>query len=667
MSTDTATATAPPNPAPASSPHSSAGSSLSSLSSPPSDTNTYPASISMSGSPARKRSIGDVDGDTAAAKGGDDTNANATTDVEMKVDGDARVDTDDNKENRDTQLKSCGPGDEKKTSVVGDSTATTTTAPAAKKRKLSPASKEAKQQEKEAKERQKLEEKAKKEEEKAKKEEEKAKKEEEKRKREAEKEEEKRVKEEEKRAKEEEKKKREAEKEEKRKAKEEEKAAKEEEKRKKEEEKLKKEEEKLKKERAQMKLNAFFAKPKTPAQPSSSNTTLSPSKTTGAGASNDPSPDSGSTVSDYQREFPEFFLQSHTTFAPPHRFQRDNEALQHTREKVDAYLKDAKDGKHEPVIFRPSELFQLMPYQRRRGRLLASVKQILLQMQNLADQSETSEAAQRARDLLRQVRMKSLKFSEDVRPPYQGTYSKSLPESSVRRLMRNPFRRGLPETNYDYDSEAEWEEPEEGEDLDSEEEEEGSEDGEDDMDGFLDDEEDHPIDGKRRHIVGDLEPVSTGIRWQEHGVDPELQAYKMETISDSVTFPIDPFSTAYWQKPKAAAEPAQAAGGLGRSTLHAFMGHPSSSSSHKPAGSGPGADGGTLAVLTAGRTKRTLPPEQLEEFKQVVNGSDLTKMGLIEILKKRFPKVSKDSLKDTLNSVATRVGQKEADKKWVCN
>lgn len=32
----------------------------------------------------------------------------------------------------------------------------------------------------------------------------------------------------------------------------------------------------------------------------------------------------------------------------------------------------------------------------------------------------------------------------------------------------------------------------------------------------------------------------------------------------------------------------------------------------------------------------------------------------------RFPKVSKDVLKDTLNSVATRVGQKEADKKWVC-
>ncbi|KAI2832109.1 hypothetical protein CBS63078_10494 [Aspergillus niger] len=80
-----------------------------------------------------------------------------------------------------------------------------------------------------------------------------------------------------------------------------------------------------------------------------------------------------------------------------------------------------------------------------------------------------------------------------------------------------------------------------------------------------------------------------------------------------------------------------------------------------------GSGRGTLAVLTAGRTKRTLPPERLEEFKQVLNGSNLTKMGLIEILKKRFPKQSKDNLKDTLNSVATRVGQKEADKNWACN
>ncbi|PYI12168.1 hypothetical protein BO78DRAFT_69866 [Aspergillus sclerotiicarbonarius CBS 121057] len=624
--------TATPNPAP-----SPSANGLSPLPS-----SSYSTTMATSASPARKRSIGDVDMDGVVM----DHNTHTTTDVEMKMDGvtdatshpDDKGSSEDNKENHDTRTKPCGPGDEKSSagslsaSVPGaDSTtsasysAAATASPAAKKRKLSPASKEAKQQEKEAKQQEKEAKERQKLEEKAKKEEDKAKKEEEKRKREAEKEEEKRVKEEEK-------KRREAEKEEERKKKEEKRKAKEEEKAAKEEEKRKKDEEKSKKERAQMKLNSFFAKPKTPAQPLTSNTTPSPNKpkSTGAGASTEPPPDSGSTASDYQREFPDFFLQSHTTVAPPHRFQRDRGALHHMREKVDAYLKSANEGLQAPLIFRPSDLFQIMPYKRRCGRLPASVKEILLQMQSLADHPELSEGAQKPRDLLKQVKMKSLRFNEDVRPPYQGTYSRSLPESSARRMMRNPFRRELPDTNYDYDSEAEWEEPEEGEDLDSEEEEEGSEDGEDDMDGFLDDEDDHPIDGKRRLIVGDLEPVSTGIRWQEHGVDPELQVYRMETISDSVTFPIDPFSTAYWQKPRAA-EPAPAAG-LGRSTLHAFVGH---ASSHKPSGSGPAPDGGAVAVLATGRTKRTLPPEQLAEFKQVVNGSDLTKMGLIEILKKR--------------------------------
>jgi hypothetical protein len=31
----------------------------------------------------------------------------------------------------------------------------------------------------------------------------------------------------------------------------------------------------------------------------------------------------------------------------------------------------------------------------------------------------------------------------------------------------------------------------------------------------------------------------------------------------------------------------------------------------------------------------------------------------------RFPKVSKDTLKSTLEQYAVRVGQKETDKKWV--
>lgn len=123
-----------------------------------------------------------------------------------------------------SQPQHLGPG----TAVYNDVSGT----PTAKKRKLSPASQQAKQQEKEVKERERVQEKQRKEDEKRLKEEEK-------KKREA-------AREEEKRLKEEERKKREAEREEKRRAKEEGKAAKE---AAKEEEKRRKEEEKLKKER----------------------------------------------------------------------------------------------------------------------------------------------------------------------------------------------------------------------------------------------------------------------------------------------------------------------------------------------------------------------------------------------------------------------------------
>lgn len=262
----------------------------------------------------------------------------------------------------------------------------------------------------------------------------------------------------------------------------------------------------------------------------------------------------------------------------------------------------------------------MMPYKRRRGSR-TSVKDILLQIQNIGESMNAdgaSETSTKLKNSLRRIPMKSLKFAEDVRPPYQGTYSKPLADASVSKLSRNPFCRGLPEANYDYDSEAEWEDPGEGEDLDSEEEEEVSEEGDDDMEGFLDDEDDHPADRKRRPIVGDLEPVSTGIRWQGDEIDPELRTYQMATISDSVTFPIDPFSPAYWQKPKTGDQ----AGQTGRS---------------RPDGNNapnPGTQTGERGAPA--KPKRMLPAEQLAEFKEVVQGSDLSKTGVVEVLKKRY-------------------------------
>lgn len=83
-----------------------------------------------------------------------------------------------------------------------------------------------------------------------------------------------------------------------------------------------------------------------------------------------------------------------------------------------------------------------------------------------------------------------------------------------------------------------------------------------------------------------------------------------------------------------------------------------------------------------GQVKRYITPELLKDFKAAVQGSELTKLGLVEVLKKqyvihwfsvstfslienRFPKQSKGAIQDTLASVAERVGPKESEKRWI--
>jgi chromatin assembly factor 1 subunit A len=291
-----------------------------------------------------------------------------------------------------------------------------------------------------------------------------------------------------------------------------------------------------------MRLSAFFAKPAPPSAVKSSGGSNPPSphkSSTGeVVGSTTPNKEPAKVVSDYHKDFPEFFLQSHTTLAPQHRFERDLEATEHIRQKLDGLLKGSNEAAPPPNSFRPSELFNIIPYRRRRGRNVVPVKEILRKLQDDANSVDlTGEAGETGvqshpRELLKRVRMKILRFGEDIRPPYQGTFTRAIPSTTAVKLCRDPFSRALPDTNYDYDSEAEWEEPEEGEDLDSEGEDDASEDGDDDMEGFLDDDEDNLVDGRRRLIAGDLEPVCTGIRWQEESdLSPEMQAYRMEIIS----------------------------------------------------------------------------------------------------------------------------------------
>ena len=112
---------------------------------------------------------------------------------------------------------------------------------------------------------------------------------------------------------------------------------------------------------------------------------------------------------------------------------------------------------------------------------------------------------------LKNVPLKYLRFYEDVRPPYVGTFSK-MPSTTAEKLARNPFARAFGNFSYDYDSEAEWEEPEEGEELGSEDEEDAEDDDDgDDANDIIDDEDAVQLAPRRQQISEDQAPKSTGL------------------------------------------------------------------------------------------------------------------------------------------------------------
>lgn len=230
---------------------------------------------------------------------------------------------------------------------------------------------------------------------------------------------------------------------------------------------------------------------------------------------------------DYEREFPSFFLHSHTALAPYNRFLRDEKGLVLAQEVIDEAFKLKQEDGIESSIqgkgFDSNEMLHISPYKAARRRLqVPAVKDVMADIDGTTSNpvdlthSQSKNDTRKPLDLLKSIPIKFLKFQEDVRPPYIGTYTRLQINQSISKLARNPLSRSLPDTNYDYDSEAEWEEPVEGEDLDSEgdEEEDDEEDG-NEMDGFLDDE--NTTAAKRRPLLGDMEPICSGLCWEGPG------------------------------------------------------------------------------------------------------------------------------------------------------
>ncbi|KAF2467885.1 uncharacterized protein BDR25DRAFT_291320 [Lindgomyces ingoldianus] len=533
----------------------------------------------------------------------------------------------------------------------------------AKRRKLTPKEREEQIMEKEAREKVKAELKAKKEEEKRLEEEERQRKKEER-------EEEKRLQDEEKRKKREER---------------------EEKKRAKEIELQQKEEEKRKKERSQMRLGAFFnMKRRTggeasgntvveATQPASTDTISLELKATPTNANSAPvSPQKAimkNAKSDYEQVFFPFELPSHAILAPYNLFAEDPVAVAATTTRLEKFISGEK------VDMEPIQFSSRGP----RGLQTLSITEIVDKINSSSGDvidltGETNIHSRQPLDLLKHIPMKYLHFPEDIRPPYYGTYTKQYTTREAAKLARNPFRRNLHQVDYDYDSEAEWEEPEEGEDLDSEGDEDLDEEGEDDMDGFLDDEEDPQV--KRRLINGDLEPISTGLCWEDSrgvshlndgsgAISTEFREFKMGFLLEPQPRSIDPFSTAYWVPNPSPVATSTLSVPSKEIASNGLMNPPRLPLTQRPVNgmlntlNSSDKTHPTSASKPAKPPKRLIPADQLPAFKAEVSGSDLTKIALIEALKKKFPKLPKDAISNTLSSVASRVGAKEVDKRWV--
>ncbi|OHW98204.1 chromatin assembly factor 1 subunit a [Colletotrichum incanum] len=463
-----------------------------------------------------------------------------------------------------------------------------------------------------------------------------------------------------------------------------EKQAKQEEKRrKKEEEERKIQEEKEKKERAQPKLMSFFKAPATPKKdPAAPKVkTESPAKVTTMS-------NSATTAvkkeeqSEYEKRFKPFYVHSTVRLA-----QNPFEMDQEVHEAKTKILGEYFNGKREPAQvgkFDPVDIFQLPSRPAERGRIYPPVRHTIEKMLKLTQKAEgVSEEDKKAvmketTDALRHIPVKTLRFYQDVRPPYRGTVTLKpyqAGKSGMRRLARKPTLRNQLPLNYEHDSEAEWES--EGEDVDIEDEdEEDLDDGDGDMDEFLDDSEDN---GPARFVSANgLEPESTGLCWEdrkrmgpnrtmyEHRMEfilgkpnPISRSYSRVNTSFKETLDhhsgIDPFSSKYWEpepKPKSA----------GRPLKEKAAAESSKPSDAFKAISTPKADG------VQSLPKKILENNNLQELKKVIKANPkIAKGGLIDLsyVALAHAKISRNEIKEAIAAVAEKVGGKGHAGSWI--
>jgi len=440
-----------------------------------------------------------------------------------------------------------------------------------------------------------------------------------------------------------------------------EKAEREQEKKQKQEErerkKREKEEEEAKKARSQLKLTSMFTKTTVPKPQSADN------KMAKEGAD---APKKEKTF--YEQMFKPFFIKENVRMAPNYH-EIDEETREAKAKALDEYL---LNGRQEPL--EKLDLCKTLGIttKRPRGRVYPSVRKIMTEFNQLTSGSIPNLSAERQNEKLRKtleilktVPVKSIKFKEDVRPPYIGTISGLPPGGqSLRKLARRPNSRNVLTLNYDYDSEAEWQD-EEGEDIEDLDDEEEDIDMDDDMADFLDDSED--VGPQRKVLDADMEPQAIGPCFEDvsgRNPNPELHQYALEVLiskppcsllqlinmlTDSDIpegHSIDPWSTAYWDSPKSKTkETASEASTSAANTSNSAAGASSSASAAQS--SGPGR-----------KKAQPLSAEMEEKLKDLVRSNPaLSKLGIVEVFASQNPSCSRAQIKASFDLLFEKSGK----------
>ncbi|KAK4122285.1 hypothetical protein N657DRAFT_621580 [Parathielavia appendiculata] len=441
-----------------------------------------------------------------------------------------------------------------------------------------------------------------------------------------------------------------------------------------------KEEEEAKKAGKQMKLTSMFNLKATTVK-----------KEHAAPKANEAHPTSSTTKSEpkemslYEQVFKPFFVKEHVRLASGP-FQMDEETRKAKTKILEEYVFGERPPPASASRFDPLETLQI-PYKLRRGRVYPSVRKIMEALEGFPSNASTdlttdTQNAQMKLTLetLKLVPLKSIKFAEDVRPPYIGTIS-GPPSGgkSLAKLARNPLSKNILPLNYEYDSEAEWQE-EEGEDVDDLDDEEEEADLDEDMADFLDDSED--VGPARMVFSGGMEPESIGPCWEDRTrktTEPKLYKHRLEFILEPLEHHhgIDPFSSAYWDTPKlkasagnersAASASASASTSASATTASSSSNLPGSSSSAQDARANqmapPPVPSDAFQALGASgsgakKAQQPLPADMQEKLKDLVRSMpNLSKVGVIELFAASNPGCSRAQIKTSFDALFEKAGK----------